>query len=84
MVEDSVIADGCRIEGRVERSIIFRGVHIAKGAVVTNSIVMQNSVIQRDVALDYAVLDKGVTVGQGKRIGGQESFPVIIGKNVMV
>ena len=84
VVEDSVIADGCRIEGRVERSIIFRGVHIAKGAVVTNSIVMQNSVIQRDVALDYAVLDKGVTVGQGKRIGGQESFPVIIGKNVMV
>ena len=83
-VTKSVIADGCRIEGTVENSIIFRGVTVAKGACIRNSIVMQNSTIEKDVRLDYAVLDKSVTVRQGKSIAGQESFPVIIGKDLTV
>ncbi len=83
-VVKSVIADGCRIEGTVENSIIFRGVTVEKGAAIRNSIVMQNSVIEKDVNLDYAVLDKSVTVRAGKRIAGQESFPVVIGKEIIV
>lgn len=83
-VSDSVVADGCRIEGVVENSIIFRGVQIGRGAYIRNSIVMQNSVIEQDAGLDYAVLDKSVTVRKGKRISGQDSFPVIVGKNVTV
>jgi len=83
-VSNSVIADGCRIEGKVTNSIIFRGVTVEKGASINNSIVMQNAIIKKDATLDYAVLDKGVTVGAGKRIAGQETFPVIIGKNITV
>ena len=83
-VTHSVIADGCRIEGTVENCILFRGVTVEKGACLRNCIVMQNSVIQKDAQLDYAVLDKTVTVGAGKRITGQESFPVIVGKNIVV
>ena len=40
-VKNSFIADGCVIEGTVENSILFRGVRIAEGAVVRNSIIMQ-------------------------------------------
>ena len=42
---NSLIANGCRIEGTVINSILFRGVHVQKGAVVSNSIVMQNGLI---------------------------------------
>ena len=44
-VRNSIVADGCIIEGTVENSVLFRGVTIAKGAVVRNSIVMQGSVV---------------------------------------
>ena len=37
-VKDSLIADGCIIEGTVENSVLFRGVKVGKGAVIKNSI----------------------------------------------
>ena len=40
-VQNSLIADGCVIEGEVENCILFRGVHIGKGAKISNSIIMQ-------------------------------------------
>lgn len=58
-VVDSIVADGCMIDGSVENSVIFRGVHIGKGATVKNSIVMQNSVIQENCFVENVVLDKG-------------------------
>ena len=45
---NSLIANGCIIEGTVINSILFRGVHVRKGAVVRNSIVMQNGVDRRE------------------------------------
>ena len=45
-VRNSIIANGCIIEGTVENSILFRGVHVQKGAVVRDSIVMQKSQIR--------------------------------------
>ena len=67
--ERSLIANGCRIAGTVERSILFPGVVVAPGAVVRDSIVMNDTLVLRDVFLDRAILDKEVVVGQGARIG---------------
>lgn len=83
-VKNSIIADGCTINGTVENSIIFRGVEINEGSTVTNSIVMQQSQIQKDVVLDCAVLDKNVIVRHSRRLIGQESYPIVIGKNAVV
>jgi len=83
-VSNSLIADGCVIDGKVENSIIFRGVQVAKGAVVTNSIVMQDSQLQKNADLEYVILDKSVVIRHGKRLIGQENYPVVIGKNVIV
>ena len=44
---NSLVADGCIIEGEVENSILFRGVHVEKGAKVQNCILMQGSVIHQ-------------------------------------
>ena len=83
-VRNSIIADGCTINGVVENSIIFRGVEISEGATITNSIVMQQSQIQKGVHLDCAILDKNVVVRHNKRLIGQESYPIVIGKNAIV
>lgn len=83
-IKNSMVADGCIINGIVENSIIFRGVHIEKGAVVKNSIVMQDSILQAGAWLENAILDKSVTIRESKKLIGQENYPVTVGKNAVV
>ena len=79
-VRNSVIAAGCRIEGRVENSVIFRSVNIAKGAVVKNSVIMMHGEIGEGAVLDNVICDKYVTIGEGIKIFGGGGEPIIIGK----
>ncbi|MDO5806439.1 MAG: glucose-1-phosphate adenylyltransferase subunit GlgD [Eubacteriales bacterium] len=83
-VSDSLIADGSRIEGTVENSIIFRGCTIAKDAVIKDSIVLPNSSIGQGVELSYVVTDKGVTVRENRKMMGSATYPVAIAKNATV
>ncbi len=80
-VRNSVVSAGCTIEGRVENSIIFRSVNIAKGAVVKNSIIMMHGDIGEGVVLDNVIADKYVKISDGVKIYGGDREPVVIGKN---
>lgn len=79
-VKNVMAADGCIIEGEVENCILFRGVKIAKGAVVKNSILMQDTVIESGACIEYLITDKDVVISAGKELKGNESFPVYIPK----
>ncbi len=83
-VKNSMVADGCIINGTVENCIIFRGVQIEEGTTIKNSIIMQNSLIQAGVTLNHAILDKSVIVRKNKTLIGQENYPVVVGKNTVV
>lgn len=83
-VKNSLLADGCNIEGQVENSILFRGVTVGKGAVVRNSILMQGVTVQDGAQLDHVILDKGVTILPGRNLVGYESFPIVIRKSLTV
>lgn len=84
VVRNSMIADGCIIDGYVENSIIFRGVKIAKGAVVKNSIIMQSGVVGENAKLDYVVTDKDVFIDSGRILTGFETYPIFIAKGSRV
>jgi len=84
VAENSFIADGCVIEGSVENSIIFRGVRIGKGAKVKNSIIMQNSEIMDNCVVENAIFDKEVILRKDKKMIGQSTYPVVIGKKTVV
>ena len=81
-VTNSLIADGCVINGTVENCVIFRGVKIGSGCVIRNSIIMQDSYIEDSVELDHVILDKAVTMRANGRLIGQKQYPIVIGKNV--
>ncbi|MBQ7603504.1 MAG: glucose-1-phosphate adenylyltransferase subunit GlgD [Clostridia bacterium] len=83
-VRDSTIADGCRIYGNIERSVIFRGVNVEKGAVVKNSVVMDSCVIRTGARVENAVLDKNVEICGGITVCGSPDAPAIIGKGMKV
>ncbi len=84
VVNHSIVADGCIIEGEVYDSVLSRGVKIGRGAVVRNSIIMQDTVIEPNATLDYVILDKEVTVKEGKTLKGERSFPIIVGKHIEI
>ena len=79
-VINSMIADDCVIEGRVENSILFRGVKVARGAVVRNSIVFGGSYIGENSSMNCIVADKQVTLTDGCHLSGHETLPFYVGK----
>lgn len=83
-IKNSLISNGCHIEGTVENSMLFRGVTVAKGAVVKNSIIMQKGYISEGTELNYVIADKNVTFLQGHTIKGERSYPVVIEKGSVV
>ncbi len=83
-VTNSVVAEGCVIEGTVENSIIFRGVHVGKGAVVKNSILFQDSYVCPNADLNCVIADKNVMIKDGRVLSGHKTMPFYIGKNMSV
>ena len=83
-VKSSVIADGCIIDGTVENSVLFRGVKVKKGAVVKNSIVMADCVIEEGASFADVIVDKEVTISKDRAITGSPDFPVYISKGATV
>lgn len=83
-VKNSMVSAGCRIEGTVENSIIFRSTHIAKDAVVRNSVIMMHGDIGEGAELDGIVCDKYVTVAPGTKLskGGDEPMIIEKGKTI--
>ncbi len=84
IVKNSMIADGCIIEGEVENSIIFRNVKVARGAVVKNSIIMQNTVLGENSTLNCIIADKNVLIRDKRVLSGSENHPFYIGKGIMI
>ncbi len=83
-VKNSIIADGCVIDGTVENSILFRSVKVGKGAVIRNSIVMENSIIMDGATLDYTITDKDVIIQSGRNLSGYETYPMVVVKGKVI
>ena len=80
-VKNSFVATGCKIDGKVENSIIFRKVEIGKGAVVNNCVIMQNCKIEPGVVLENVIFDKNVHISRDKELKGDRDYPMVIEKS---
>lgn len=83
-VTNSLVADGCEINGKVENCILFKGVKIEEGAVVKNSILMQDTVISANSKINCIIADKNVSIKAGVEISGAENFPVSLSKGTRI
>ncbi len=83
-VKNSIIAQGCVINGEVENCVISKGVTVEKGAKISNCIVMQDTRIGKDTNLNYVIIDKDVTIKDGRSLMGFESYPMYIAKKTVV
>ena len=83
-VSNSLIASGCSIAGEVLNSIIFRGVIIGKGCKIKNSIIMSKCHIHENAQMEYAILDKAVTVHEGNVLKGRLRNPLVVHKRTVI
>lgn len=83
-VKNSLIGDGCIIEGTVENCILFRGVKVGKGAVIKNSIIMQDAVIGAKSDINYVITDKNVKISESRMLTGSENYPLFLGKRAVI
>jgi len=75
-VINSLISNGCVVEGRVEHSILSPGVKVAEGAVVKDSIILSDTLVGPHSIIDYSILDKEVVVGAGCHLGCGDNFQI--------
>ena len=80
-IKDSLIADGCVIEGTVENSVLFRGVKVGKGAVIKDSVIMQGTKIGSNCSISSVITDKNVEISDEKVLTGSETYPLYIVSN---
>lgn len=83
-VRNSMIADGCIIDGTVENSILFRGVKVGKGSVVKNSILFQDTMTGENVSLNCVIADKNVVIRDGVTLSGHQTMPIYIDKGKLI
>ncbi len=75
-VKDSIISNGCIINGKVEHSILSRNVVVEKGATVSNSIIFTDSVIDKNCKVKHIITEKAVYICDD--IEGDIDSPVFI------
>lgn len=81
---NSLIANGCIIDGEVENCIIFRGVKIGAGCKIKNSVIMQDTVIGNNSKIEYVVCDKDVVIEKNSVVCGTANYHTYIEKGSVV
>ena len=81
---NSMVAEGCRIEGVVENSILFPGVVVEKGAVVRNCVLFKESAVGKNAQLSYIIADKNVVVQENRTLMGHATYPIVVAKGSVV
>ncbi len=87
IVINSLVSEGCRINGRVENSILSGGVIIEEGAVVVDSVIMEDVVVKSGASVYSAIVDSGVSIEKGAIVGKENAGKqdiTVVAKNTVI
>ena len=80
-VKNSMVSNGCLVEGDIENSVIGRGAIIKKGAVVKNCVILPGAMIGEDVHIENVVVDKKARIVRKKELLGLADTPLYVKRN---
>ena len=69
VIENSIVAEGCEIEGKIDYSVLFSDVTVEEGAFVDYSIIMPGAVIKKGAVVQYAMVAENSVIGEGAVVG---------------
>ena len=70
-VDNSMVTEGCEVEGTVQNSVLFAGAVVAKGATVESSIIMPGAVVEEGAEVYYSIIAENVVVKKGAVVGAK-------------
>ena len=76
-VKESLVTEGCIIEGDVDHSVIFQGVKIGKNSIVKNSVIMNGATVEENVIINKAIIGSKAVIGNDCSIGDGNKIAVI-------
>ncbi len=79
-VKNSLVADGCRIEGRVENCVLFGGVTVSAGAELRDCVILNDTVVGENARLRCVISDKNVVISPYLDVGGSDRLPLVVPK----
>jgi len=65
IVKESLINEGCTIEGEVDKSVLFQGVTVGKGTIIKESVIMPDAIIGSNCLIEKAIVQEDVKVPDG-------------------
>ena len=68
-VENSMVTDGCRVNGSVKNSILFAGVQVEEGAIVEEAVIMGGTLIKAGAVVKHCIIAENVVIGENAIIG---------------
>lgn len=78
IVKESLVNEGCSIEGKVEKSVLFQGVNIGKGAIIKESVIMPDAVIGQNVMIEKAIVPSEVLIPDGMVIRSVDEEIILV------
>ena len=84
VVERSMLAEGCEIEGKVTGSVLFAGVEIEEGAVVEDSVIMPNTTIKANAVVRRAMISENCVISENCKVGEAEGDIALVGQDTVL
>lgn len=82
-INESLVVEGCIIEGNVEHSVIFQGVKVGKNSIIKNSVIMNNTIIEDNVTINKAIIGSNAKISRDCNIGDGQKIAVIASNEIL-
>lgn len=81
-VKNSLVAEGCRIHGIIENSVLFEGIYVGKNAIIKDSVIMPNVRIEDNVVINKAIVGSKVVIDTDCRVGDGKKITIIESEDI--
>jgi glucose-1-phosphate adenylyltransferase len=78
VLTESLVNEGCTIEGSVTRTVVFQGGMVKKGAEVKETVIMPDAVIGENCYIEKAIISPGITIPDGSVIRPKEDGEILL------
>mgnify|MGYP000860709661 FL=1 len=84
VVEQSMIAEGCEVNGSVRGSVLFAGVCVEEGALIEDSVIMPNTTVKAGAIIRRAIVAENCAIGENAIVGAEMGDIALIGQDTQL
>ena len=84
VVNNSMITEGCVIDGAVRDSVLFAGVTVEKGAIVEDSVIMPGTTIKSGAVVRRAIVSENCVISENCKVGEAQGDIALIGQDTVL